>query len=243
MAVSETPSPDSLARPAGGGERSAPPMERIYTKVDVQLVETRSGSNRTIGGYAAVFNRPSENLGGFIERIDTRFFNKSKADNWPGVVCRYNHQDNYILGATRSGTLRLAVDGTGLDYNVDLPEHRADVLELVSRGDISNSSFAFQAYEDDWGLSDQGYPLRTLVSGRLIDVAPVSVPAYRDATVGMRSLAAHMSAPIEDVCKLAEDDELRKLFQRTDIDGGAPKRTQSGRAALMRLLANPPVES
>lgn len=236
--LGETP-PDNLTSMANSGDRSAPPLERIFTRVDVCLVETRSGA-RTIGGYAAVFNRPSENLGGFIERVDQRFFNKSKADNWPGVVCRYNHKDDYLLGATKSGTLRLSVDGTGLDYNVDLPESRSDVLESVSRGDISNSSFAFQAFEDDWGLSDQGYPLRTLVTGRLIDVAPVSVPAYRDATVGMRSLANHMSAPIEDVRKLAECDELRKLFVRTDKDGGKVHKTQSGRAALMRLMANRP---
>lgn len=238
--MGETP-PDSLTSMANGGGRSAPAVERIFTRVDVQLLEARSGKgNRTIGGYAAVFNRPSDNLGGFIERIDNRFFNKSKADNWPAVVCRYNHADEFLLGTTRAGTLRLSLDGTGLDYAVDLPECRSDVYELVSRGDISQSSFAFQAFEDDWGMSDQGYPLRTLVSGRLIDVAPVNIPAYRDATVGLRSLASHMSAPIEDINQLAQCDELRKLFVRTDIDGGAPKRTQSGRVALMQMLAKRP---
>jgi HK97 family phage prohead protease len=241
--LGETP-PDHLLSMAGSGERSlgAPPIERIFTKADVQLVEVRSGGkSRTIGGYAAVFNRPSENLGGFIERIESRFFNKSKADNWPGVVCRYNHKDDFLLGATHSGTLQLSIDGTGLDYSVDLPECRNDVLEMVTRRDIFSSSFAFQAYEDDWSLSDQGYPMRSLVSGRLIDVAPVSTPAYRDATVAKRSLAEHMHAPIEDVVKLAECDELRKLFKRTDIDGGyKPKPTQSGRAAQMWLLARRP---
>lgn len=239
--IGETP-PDSLTSLAGSGGRSAPPLERIFTRNVVELVETRNGrGGRTIGGYAAVFNRPSENLGGFIERIDTRFFNKSKSDNWPGVVCRYNHSDEFLLGTTRSGTLRLSIDGTGLDYAADLPECRADVYELVSRGDITQSSFAFQMYDDDWTMSDQGYPMRTLLTGKLIDVAPVNIPAYRDATVGLRSLASHMQAPFEDVNKLAEADELRKLFVRTDIDGGAPrKQPQSGRAALMKLMARRP---
>jgi uncharacterized protein len=70
---------------------------------------------------------------------------------------------------------------------VALPESRSDILELVERGDLRSSSFAFQTHEDQWGITDGGVALRTLVSGRLIDVAPVSSPAYADTTVAMRS--------------------------------------------------------
>ena len=51
-------------------------------------IEVRSGADgrpsRIIGGYAAVFNRNSEDLGGFREKIDPNFFNKSRADGFPG---------------------------------------------------------------------------------------------------------------------------------------------------------------
>ncbi|MCH9730830.1 MAG: HK97 family phage prohead protease [Actinomycetia bacterium] len=77
-----------------------------------------------------------------------------------------------------AGTLRLSLDSVGLTYDADLPSSRADVYELVTRGDVSKSSFAFIAFEDDWGVTDQGFPLRTLLSGRLVDVAPVNTPAY-----------------------------------------------------------------
>jgi HK97 family phage prohead protease len=127
--------------------------------------------------------------------ISASFPNKSRADGWPGVVCRYNHDDEFLLGTTRSGTLRLSIDETGLNYDVSVPECRNDVLEMVSRGDVAHSSFAFQVFEGDWGMSDQGYPLRTLISGRLIDVAPVREPAYPDSTVGLRSLAKHLGVP------------------------------------------------
>jgi HK97 family phage prohead protease len=67
-----------------------------------------------------------------------------------------------ILGATHSGTLRLSQDQRGLFYEIDLPETRADVGELVERGDMTGSSFAFQTYEDDWKANDGGTPMRYL---------------------------------------------------------------------------------
>lgn len=210
--------------------------ERIFTAVPVEVRASATGISRSIGGYAAVFNRYSDNLGGFVERIAPSFFNKSRADGWPDVIARYNHDDAYLLGATRSGTLQLSIDETGLNYTVALPEARNDVLELVTRGDIGKSSFAFQTFEDDWGVSEQGYPSRTLVSGRLVDVAPVNTPAYRDSSVGLRSLAKKMDASVEDVVELAKSDELRKLFVRTD--GPAIKKPNTfGPAARMALLA------
>ena len=80
-------------------------------------------------------------------------------------------------------------------------------------------------------MSDQGYPLRTLISGRLIDVAPVCEPAYPDSTVGLRSLAKHLGVPYEDVAKLSKENELRKFFVRTD------RRSLSGAEAQARVRA------
>jgi HK97 family phage prohead protease len=165
-----------------------------------------------------------------------------------GVVCQFQHDAAFMLGSIAGGTLRLGVDATGLSYDVDVPQCRNDVLELVQRGDIAHSSFAFQTYQDDWNYAD-GQPVRTLLSGRLIDVAPVSRPAYSTTSVGLRSLARHVDAPIEDVVKYAEADELRKFFVRTGSDGlsGAAARAQMirkryprplyGRVAKMQMMA------
>lgn len=244
--LAETP-PDSLLSAAGEtGGRSAPETERLWTNSwqgykDGSAVDLRSGPDgkktRTIGGYAAVFDTRSVPLGGFIEVVERSFFNKSRSDNWPGVICRYDHDNHMLLGTTASGTLRLSPDNMGLDYAVDLPNCREDVYEYVQRKDVRNSSFAFQVYEDEF-THDEGFPVRHLVSGRLIDVAPVVTPAYPDATVGLRSLARHVGAPIEDVVKLSETEELRKLFVRTDNRGNAqPIKAKSGRAALLELMA------
>lgn len=213
--------------------------ERRFTSV---RVEVRAGAEKsmTIGGYAAKFNRMSQNLGGFVEQIDDRFFNKSAGDGWPDVLARYNHDDNFVLGTSNAGTLRLALDNVGLLYDVDLPSSRADVYELVQRNDVSKSSFAFVTVEDDWGVTDQGFPLRTLISGRLMDVAPVNTPAYLDTSTGLRSLARKFDASLEEVRKLAADGELGKFFRRSDTKRSAPRRSAS--VALSAVLTLNPDE-
>jgi HK97 family phage prohead protease len=213
--------------------------ERRFTSVPVEI---RAGANdkKTIGGYAAKFDRMSQNLGGFVERIAPGFFNKSRGDGWPGVLARYNHDDNMVLGTIGGGTLRLSVDEVGLLYDVDPPQARADVFELVQRGDVRQSSFAFVAYEDDWTTSDQGFPMRTLISGRLYDVAPVNTPAYEDTSVGTRSidgalasLAKKFEADLAEVRGMAQRDELRKFFARTDQKPAVT----SAQAALAKALS------
>lgn len=213
--------------------------ERRFTSVPVEV--RAAGEKLTIGGYAAKFERMSQNLGGFVERIAPGFFNKSRGDGWPGVIARYNHDDNMVLGTIGGGTLRLGVDEVGLTYDVDLPKARADVYELVQRGDVRQSSFAFIAYEDDWTTSDQGFPMRTLISGRLHDVAPVNTPAYDDTSVGTRSidgalasLAKKFEADVAEVRSLAQAGDLVKFFKRTD---GPTVTRNSAQAALAKALS------
>lgn len=231
--------------------------ERRFTSVPV---EVRAGSDkREIGGYAAKFNTRSQNLGGFVERIDTAFFNRSKGNGWPNVMARYNHEDNMLLGTSAAGTLRLGIDDVGLTYAVDVPRSREDVLELVQRGDVRKSSFAFITEPDggdDWTTDDAGFPLRTLLRGRLIDVAPVNMPAYEDTNVGARSLVDEMrrvggaligasaaleslatkfSADPEEIRKLALENELGRLFKRTDKQEVASSSAQAALAKAMSL--------
>lgn len=217
-------------------------IERRYTLVPVEL--RARGDKRAIGGYAAVFNRLSQNLGGFVEQVAPTFFNKSRGDGWPDVLARYNHDDNMLLGTTGGGTLRLQLDDTGLLYEADPPQARQDVVELVERGDVRKSSFAFRLFKDgdEWTMSDQGYPLRTLISGQLVDVAPVNMPAYSDTSAAMRadgaleSLSRKMNAPLDEVRKLADQNELRRFFVRSD--GPKPQKAKVfGPAALLELQA------
>lgn len=216
-------------------------FERRFTAVPVEL--RARDDQRRIGGYALKFNAYSRNLGGFVERINPSFPNKSRGDGWPDVMARYNHDNNMLLGTTDSGTLQLRVDDVGVDYEVLPPQARQDIVELVSRGDVRRSSFAWDSRttEEDWGTTDQGFPVRTLVSGRIVDVAPCNsaIAAYVDTSAALRSLAERMHAPLEEVRTLAEQDELRRFFVRTDNRGpGKPARPRMhGAAAAVQLLA------
>lgn len=215
-------------------------IERRYTSGDTGKAELRADQGqKRIGGYAAVFNRQSRNLGGFVEVVDPIAFNQSRGDGWPEVIARYNHDDNQLLGTTAAGTLRMSIDQYGLSYDVLPPAAMGHVVELVERGDVRKSSFAFRTVSDDWATTEQGYPLRRLVGVQLVDVAPVNTPAYPDSTAGLRSLADKFEADIEEVRSMAEHDELRKFFVRTD--GPQPKkvarRGMFGPAAAAALLA------
>lgn len=217
---------------ADTGSRALNDDSTIERRTVVMPVELRAlpdgaeGRSRTIGGYAAVFNSesrviPRGHAGGFVEVVTPGFFQEARAAGWPGnqgsgVLCRYNHNDQYLLGTTAAGTCELNLNRTGLEYRTQVPNCREDVLELVDRGDIRQSSFTFMDAEDEWSYSG-GIAMRALLTGAVLDVAPVSaVPAYRDTTVGMRSLAASKDVPVSDVYALAQRDELRQLFVRTD---------------------------
>lgn len=212
------------------GERPQPEVERLYMNnwegfKRGSPVEVRSsgGTSRTVGGYGAVFNTRSMPLArGLVEIVEPSCWNKSKSNGFPGVVCRFEHDSRMLLGATASGTLRCEVDSRGLMYECDLPEARSDVYELISRGDVRNSSVAFAVWSDDF-THDGDILVRHLVSAQLIDTAPVSLPAYPAATVGLRSVATHFGAEYSDVVQLAERGELRSLYARTDNRGPAPR--------------------
>jgi HK97 family phage prohead protease len=192
-------------------------VERRFTPM---RVEARDASeSRTIGGYASVFDSESRNLGGFVETIAPEAFLRSQSEGWPDVLARYNHDDNMLIGTSTAGTLRLSIDARGLLYEVDVPHSRQDVLELVQRGDVSQSSFAFviPSDGDEWTYDEERDHAHRRVNVALLrDVAPVNTPAYTDATVGLRSLAEAKSADVTDVNKLAQSNELKRLFKRSD---------------------------
>jgi uncharacterized protein len=176
-------------------------------------VEFRAeGDSLRAYGYAAKFNVLSQNLGGFVERVAPGAFSKTiqEAD----IRGLFNHDPNYVLGRNKSGTLRMEEDGTGLAYEIDLPDTSAgrDVAKLLERGDVSGSSFGFRVIEDEWDETDQGFPLRTLHSVALRDVGPVTFPAYSDADSALRHLAESRSLDLNELVEAAKKNELRRLI-------------------------------
>jgi HK97 family phage prohead protease len=144
-------------------------------------MESAEYEGETIRGYAAVYNSDSEWMGGFYEQIAKGAFD-DVMDN--DTRAYFNHDENLLLGRVSSGTLRLSSDERGLYYEVDLPNtsYAKDLVELMKRGDVNQSSFAFLIESDRWEERDgKTYRIIEKVS-RLLDVSPVAQPAYPDAT-------------------------------------------------------------
>lgn len=175
----------------------------------------RAISAGKVGGHAAVFNRESIDLGGFVEVIRPGAFTESLRGK-RSIRALYHHNDLSLLGTTQAGTLRLREDDTGLAFEVDLPDtsYGNDVGVLVDRGDIAGCSFGFRvaAGGDRWERRG-GKLVRELVNVELTEVTLTHDPAYRDTTVARRSAMqyaptgtfAHQlglhAAWLETVCK------------------------------------------
>ena len=85
---------------------------RIYDFSTAELRQDTNNSNvSVIEGYAAVFDTFSRDLGGFKEIIRRGAFDNVLNDD---VRALFNHDANFVLGRTTSGTLTLKVDDTGL---------------------------------------------------------------------------------------------------------------------------------
>lgn len=221
--------------------------QRLHESTDLQVRADGDGGP-TLVGYAAVFNRYSSNLGGFVERIAPGAFAKTiqEAD----IRHLLNHDANVVLGRNRAGTLRLAEDTTGLRYEVDLPDTQAarDLAESVRRGDITGSSFAFRVVGDDgdeWGLTEDDFPLRTIKQAALYDTSTVTYPAYpstqeADVAAAVRSLADRVDRPVADLVAAASANELRSVITACTSghdEGPAESHPPSTVSARRRALA------
>lgn len=190
-------------------------IEKRVFEIRMEAGESETES-RTIAGYAAVFDSDSQDLGGFTERIAPGAF--ANALNISDVRALFNHDPNHILARNTSGTLRLVEDATGLRYEFDAPNTTLgnDLLEMIKRGDVNQSSFGFTVQDDEWEERD-GKVYRTIKQvKRLYDVSPVTYPAYPDASVGVRSMREKMvkkeETPNEDL-----DNKLRELLNEAAL--------------------------
>lgn len=193
-------------------------IERRNFSVKELRAITDDDGLRHITGYAAVFNTLSEDLGGFREKIDPGAFSKTiKSDD---VRALRNHNDDYVLGRNRSGTLKLSEDQRGLAIDILPPDAQwaRDLMVSIERGDVDQMSFGFRTISDRWEMKDEE-EIRTLEEVRLFDVSPVTFPAYPDTSVALRSLEQHRNTtpPMEgdpgesvpmDLNAIAEEDAL-----------------------------------
>ena len=163
-------------------------MTRTLRRLSAQLRAQISGN--TLAGHAAVFGQYAD-LGSNLEDLAPTAFDRVLGDPATDVRALFNHDPNLLLGRQGAGTLKVGTDSEGLQFEVQLPNTQLgnDLRELVARGDISGASFAFLPGEDEWTRSADGRQIQTHTSvSRLLDVSPVTYPAYEGASTMLRAM-------------------------------------------------------
>lgn len=205
-------------------------IERRTTMAEVELRESDRGP--VITGYAALFNVLSEDLGNFRETIKPGAFKDAIMGD---VRALWQHDPSYVLGRTTNGTLLLNEDYRGLRVEITPPDTTwaRDAVTSIKRGDVSQMSFGFTMrrnnQDDSWEASKEGQRRTIVRVDRLLDVSPVTFPAYPQTSIDVRTTINNLRAQV----LLAElhdepDDEpddghgraenLREWFEITQLE-------------------------
>jgi uncharacterized protein len=185
-----------------------PGAEQENRIFDLDLLEVRAdkeGEVKKIRGHAAVYNKLSEDMGGFREMMEPGAFTETIARD--DIRSLLNHTPNYILGRNKAGTLKVEEEVKGVYYEITPPDTRyaRDLMVSIERGDVSQCSIIFQidskkgerwlvdgeekpamdAFAAMWGESKHKIE-RHVMKARLFDVGPVTFPAYPQTDVKIR---------------------------------------------------------
>ena len=188
-------------------------MKQETRNFDADFELRAEGDGMTFIGYAAKFNSPSEDLGGFVETIEAGAFRRSLRSR-NDVKLLVNHDTGRVLASTRSGTMKLYEDEVGLRVEASLPNTSdgRDMAELLRRGDLNKMSFGFSVIKDSW---NQEMTQRTLKSVRLFETSIVAFPAYAATEAMVRSLDKVATRAQVDADALA--DAVLKLEEGSDL--------------------------
>lgn len=191
-------------------------MTNKEIRCQMHSIEVRDDgdSGRIITGYPIVFNKPSENLGGFIEYVEADALKDVVMDN---VYLIYGHDFNNVLARKDAGTLELEVDEKGLLFKATLPNTTLadDVLENIRVGNIQGMSFGFTVAEDEWKSDSSASEDIRIVKkiDELFEITLTPIPAYKDTTVAIAKRdAMHKNMTLRSKLKMSL--ELAKIKEK-----------------------------
>ena len=203
-------------------------MKETRRAKEVRSIQNDDGTQKKIVGYAAVFDKPSEDMG-FIETIRKGAF--VDALKISDARALFNHDtDTLPLGRQSAGTLMLSEDDNGLYFEIIPPDTQTarDLMTCIDRGDIKEASYGFIVDVDEWDYSDKDVVKRTIIKVReIFDVSPVVFAAFNDTSVALRRLEEHRKAAIPPGGNGGTDDPTvivglrkKKLELKTKFYGG-----------------------
>lgn len=162
-------------------------------EIEIRMADVKIGGGEEkemiVEGYAAVFEKPAilYEFDGiqYKEVVSCGAFDGADMRDVP---MKYNHSSHLmIMARARNKTLQLVVDEKGLFIRASLANTTVgrDLYELIRRGDIDKMSFAFQVKDDVY--DPLTHTRRINKFSRIIDVAAVDAPAYKDTSISARS--------------------------------------------------------
>jgi HK97 family phage prohead protease len=180
-----------------------------FSEDDLRAIDEGAG-RVPVRGYAARFNELSDDLGGYREIISPGAFDDVLADPNTDVRALINHEGVPLArykGGRDENTLELSIDDEGLRYSFDLnlshPESRS-LAAAMSRGDIDQSSFRFQARDGSKFSEQEGGLVRDVFRlSSLRDVSVVTFPAYP-------TTSAEVKRSLEEAQETLETEEPAK---------------------------------
>ena len=160
-------------------------QRRFLPSCEIEKREGETTGAVTLEGHAAVFDTWT-NIVFFEERFAPGSFSKSIQE--AEVVALWNHNPDIVMGkrhvagSGNTDTLELSQDETGLFTRIYPPKSAFREIESVERGDVNQMSIAFESVREEnsvrKGLDGREILQRTITEARLIDVSPVTYPAY-----------------------------------------------------------------
>lgn len=207
--------------PSSGREQRQLTLDEVRVRTDA------TGDGIKVRGHAAVWEKPAW-IGppkvGFSERFSPGAF-KESINGGADVRYLFNHDPNAVLARTKSGTLKLGEDSSGLTVEADLAPTQIgrDLAILMERGDVNQMSVGMQVLDEEWteerGGDGNFYEQRTIRRAKLFDVSAVTYPAYEDTDAGLRQ--AEVARELRDARGVHVD---RKRPEPVQIVPPAPPR-------------------
>ncbi len=194
-------------------------------------------------GTVLSYNKLSNDLGGFLERVMPGSFAAHLKTN-PDVKCLRNHDSNFLLGRTGNGTLTLEDTPTRLNFRCKLDEAQQmhkDLYASCLRNDTHECSFAFSIDGPDgeeWDTANdangKSFVRRTIKRAKIWDCSVVTSPAYENGATNV-SARSPLSAPsVRELLRaeLARKGEEIRVAELREAEAAAEREARALKAIV-----------